>query len=235
MENKIKCPHCSVTAYINWKTEWLSIPRSRVQEKHYSKIVDLVILANDEWHTHYAACPECEELIIVLERVGPSNPLEYFAYPRFPKVESIGSEVPEHLRKDYEEAHAVLSISTRASAVLSRRILQEILREHGYESGDLSTQINGVLTEEDPKRSLPPALYETIDAVRHFGNFSAHPVTDKTTLQVIEVENGEAEWCLQIIIELFDHYYVKPAITHKALDALNEKLQRAGKPPMQGI
>ena len=243
MENNLECPHCSVMAYMDWNTQRLSVPRSRVKE-YYSNQGDLPTLANDEWYVHYVACPNpnCRELIIMLERRRPNDSLEYFAHPRFPKSESIGSEVPEPLRKDYEEAHAVLSISPKASAVLSRRILQEILREHGYESRSLSTQINDVLNEEEPMRSLPPTLYKTIDAVRHFGNFAAHPVadkttlplTDKTTLQVIEVESGEAEWCLRIIVELFDHYYVKPANTRKALDALNETLQKAGKPPMRG-
>lgn len=33
-----------------------------------------------------------------------------------------------------------------------------------------------------------------VDAIKNFGNFSAHKITDKTSLQVIEVEPHEAEF-----------------------------------------
>jgi hypothetical protein len=55
-------------------------------------------------------------------------------------------------------------------------------------------------------------------------------VTDQTTLQVIAVEPGEAEWCLEILEEMFDHYYVRPAVAAARKAALNAKLVAAGKP-----
>ena len=42
------------------------------------------------------------------------------------------------MKDDYEEAALVLSISPKASAALSRRCLQTILREHGYGQKDLA-------------------------------------------------------------------------------------------------
>ena len=58
----------------------------------------------------------------------------------------------------------------------------------------------------------------------------AHPITDLTSLQIIDVEPGEAEWCLEIVAGVLDHYYVKPAANAKKLDELNQKLKQAGKP-----
>ena len=81
---------------------------------------------------------------------------------------------------------------------------------------------------------LPTALHEMIDAIRNVGNFGAHRITDKTTLQVIDVEPHEAEFCLDIIEGLFDHYYVKPALTEQRMTELNKKLTAAGKPPAKG-
>jgi hypothetical protein len=66
--------------------------------------------------------------------------------------------------------------------------------------------------------------------IRNLGNFSAHPVTDQTTLQIIDVEPGEAEWCLEILEDMFDHYYVKPAQARIRKAALDAKLTAAGKP-----
>jgi hypothetical protein len=88
-----------------------------------------------------------------------------------------------------------------------------------------------VLNEQDPAKAIPSSLRLTIDAVRNFGNFSAHPVTDQTTLQVISVDPGEAEWCLDIIDEMFDHYYMRPAEAVARKAALDAKLAAVGKPP----
>jgi Domain of unknown function (DUF4145) len=121
-------------------------------------------------------------------------------------------------------------ISTKASAALSRRCLQTILRNQGYAQRDLAHQIDALLGEQDLAKAIPMALRETVDAIRNFGNFSAHPVTDQTTLQIIPVEPHEAEWCLEILEEMFDHYYVRPAQAAARKAALNAKLAAAGKP-----
>jgi hypothetical protein len=47
---------------------------------------------------------------------------------------------------------------------------------------------------------------------------------------VIEVEPHEAEWCLEIIEELFEHFYVGPAVAEAKKAALDAKLVAAGKP-----
>ena len=126
-----------------------------------------------------------------------------------------------------------MPISAKASAALSRRVLQGILKQNGYTSSNLARQIDAALSEGDPQKSLPPTIRKTIDAVRNFGNFAAHPITDQTSLQVIDVENGEAEWCLEIVEALFNHYYIQPALNAKRIDALNERLKGAGKPPVK--
>jgi hypothetical protein len=70
----------------------------------------------------------------------------------------------------------------------------------------------------------------TVDGIRNFGNFSAHPISDVTSLQIIDVEPEEAEWCLEILEGLFDHFYVGPAAAAKKKAALDAKLAAAGKP-----
>jgi hypothetical protein len=94
-------------------------------------------------------------------------------------------------------------------------------------------QIDAALNETNASKALPLALRENIDAIRNFGNFSAHPVTDKTTLQIVDVEEGEAEWCLQLLVDAFEHYYVAPAKAAAKRAALAAKLSGAGKPPMK--
>jgi hypothetical protein len=153
------------------------------------------------------------------------------AYPMSTNRRPTPKDVPTEIKEDYEEACRVLPISEKASAALSRRCLQAILRGQGYGQHDLARQIDALLAEPNPSKSIPTGLRATVDAIRNFGNFSAHPITDQTTLQVIDVESGEAEWCLDILEEMFDHYYVKPAEAAARKAALDAKLKAAGKPP----
>jgi hypothetical protein len=121
------------------------------------------------------------------------------AYPRTTRRKPTPQEVPNTIKQDYEEACMVLSDSNKASAALSRRCLQAILRSQGYTQKDLAQQIDALLREQDPAKAIPTALRVTVDAIRNFGNFSAHPVTNETTLQIIDVEPDEAGWCLAIL------------------------------------
>jgi hypothetical protein len=143
---------------------------------------------------------------------------------------SVPTDVPAPIAQDYIEACSVLPVSAKASAALSRRCLQHILRSHGYKARDLASEIDLLLNETDPLKALPMRLRETIDAIRNFGNFAAHPNENKTTLEIIDVEPHEAEWCLEVIEELFEHFYMGPAIAAAKKAALNAKLASGGKP-----
>lgn len=80
---------------------------------------------------------------------------------------------------------------------------------------------------------LPSFLAEGIDAVRNLGNFAAHPIKSKNTGEIVEVEEGEAEWLLDVLEGLFDFYFVQPAALREKREQLNRKLKDAGKPEMK--
>jgi hypothetical protein len=106
-----------------------------------------------------------------------------------------------------------------------------VLRDAGYIQRNLADQIDAVLTEADPLKAIPTGLRTTLDLVRNFGNFAAHVINDQTTLQIITVEEHEAEYCLDVLDALFDQYYIKPAEALRRKEALNAKLSMARKPP----
>lgn len=142
----------------------------------------------------------------------------------------IPPEVPPRMVEDYKEACLVLADSPKASAALSRRCLQNLLRDAaGVKPGDLFDAIQQVLDS----KTLPSSIAESIDAVRAIGNFAAHPIKSKSTGEVVDVEPDEAEWNLDVLESLFDFYYVLPARAKAKKDALNQKLQAAGKPPVK--
>jgi uncharacterized protein Smg (DUF494 family) len=136
-------------------------------------------------------------------------------------------EVPEAIRQDYIEACLVEPYSKKASAALARRCLQNMLRDNGIKKGDLSKEIDEAMDK------LPSHLAESIDAIRHIGNFAAHPIKSSSTGEIVDVEDEEAEWALDVLEYLFDFYYVQPAATKRKKEAMNKKLADLGKPPLK--
>lgn len=140
------------------------------------------------------------------------------------------TEVPRNFAEDYTEACLVIPDSPKASAALSRRCLQSILRDVAkVKPGDLVDEIQEVLD----RRTLPAHIPEALDAVRVIGNFAAHAIKNKKTGEIVPVEPGEAEWNLDVLESLFDFYFVQPAMLQGKKAALNKKLQEAGKPPLK--
>jgi hypothetical protein len=131
---------------------------------------------------------------------------------------------------DYREACLVLSDSPKASAALSRRCLQNLLREVArVKPSNLADEIQQVIDSG----KLPSSLVDSIDAIRNVGNFAAHPMKSQRSGEILSVEPGEADWNLDVLEALFDFYFVQPEVIRKKRDALNKKLQDAGKPPMK--
>ena len=233
----MKCPHCTVMIQPDWNTGKIDPKSSReVEPDDYFPRGPYIETA---WMWEATECPACNNAIInisVIDVDDPAEPLsQHLAYPRFPKRKPIGDAVPETLRADYIEACNILPASAKASAALSRRILQAILNDQGYKSDTLYQQVDSVLKEGSPGKVLPSSIRGTIDAVRNLGNFAAHAITDKSRLQVINVDADEAKWCLEIIEALFEHYYsTASAKGKKRLENLDAKLASADKPTMLG-
>lgn len=181
------------------------------------------------------ACAFCGGVVVVArqwrEAESGSGPW-WVVLPRYaarPVPAEVQQESPD-IAADFEEAAAVLPISAKASAALSRRCLQALLADKaGAQQKNLSKQIDAVL----PK--LPTELAKDLDAVRQIGNFAAHPQKEMQTGSILDVEPHEAEWTLEVLEGLFDLYYVQPARSAARRQELNEKLKKAGKPPMKDL
>jgi hypothetical protein len=223
----MKCSHCSIAFHDNWIENDVKRNGASVFENESPE--------SGAWILRTAHCPGCKKHTIQINRriiLSGQKLLEWRQiYPVGSNRGPVPMEVPTEIAEDYIEACSVMPLSIKASAALSRRCLQNILHANGYKAKDLAKEIGLILNEADPKKALPARLRETIDGIRNFGNFAAHPVNDKTALQIINVEPHEAEWCLEMIEELFDHFYVGPAIAKARKAALDAKLASAGKPP----
>lgn len=218
MEKKrIDCPHCSV----NFP---LQVGTKPVTSKH-----------EGHWWVQHTHCPACEKAIIWLlysrsivygpTYHTPSGTLvTTLVYPRGTNRQPVPTEVPDEYAEDYREACLILRDSPKASAALSRRCLQHVLREKaGIKSNNLFEEIQKV------RGSLPSNIASLLDVPRDIGNIAAHPMKNADTGLIVSVEPWEAEWCLEIIEALFDYYFVMPAKNAARKRRLNEKMEQARK------
>jgi len=219
----MKCPHCRDSFFSNFKAAALGVD------------------ATGGWYLQQDQCPSCKRFIFVLEYghaivnaqgklVQITSERQLQVYPKGSLRPPCPKEVPKDLASDYGEACLVLPDSAKASAALSRRCLQHLLRETAkVKHADLSNEIQELLN----RGTLPSHIAEALDAIRNIGNFAAHPIKSQHSGEVIEVEPGEAEWNLVVLESLFDFYFVQPAILQAKKTALNAKLKEAGKPPVK--
>ena len=233
----MKCPYCIVEINPSWNVGNVNVKKAFDGERD-DEAWRLGFVIETGWSWQAAECPSCRNDIILLNIHDVSDPdpplAQYTAYPSYSKRKIVSDRVPVALKKEYEEACQVLAISPKASAALSRRILQAMLEERGYSAERLARQIDSVMGETCPDNILPNSIRQKIDAIRNVGNFAAHPMADATTFEIINVELEEAEWCLEIIEELFDHYYnTSYKEDTERIERLNEKLRRANKPQVK--
>jgi hypothetical protein len=216
----MKCPHCQTHFHDKPKSDLLAQDGSGV------------------WGTLTRICPQCLKIVIEIvcaeKYMGPGRgnyfhnvSQRFLGYPRAPNRPAPPPEVPRGFSDDYIEAALVLTDSPKASAALSRRCLQHILREKAdVGPSSLAAEIDEILS----RKMLPAHLAEAIDAIRNIGNFAAHPIKSTTSGEIVPVEPGEAEWNLDVLDGLFDFFFVQPKILKKRRAALDAKLSAAGKP-----
>ena len=200
------------------------------------------------WGVAYTTCHACRKVVLKVGKAQATrNQLNaiYFVsmqqpmtlaqsfqlvHPRGSSRQPVPTAVPAEFSADYSEACLVLPDSEKASAALSRRCLQYLLREKaGFKKRDLADQIQEALDS----KTLPSHLADDLDAIRVIGNFSAHPNKSTSTGEIVDVEPHEAEWSLNVLEGLFDFYFVQPERAKARRAAINEKLKSAGKPPMK--
>lgn len=227
----MKCPHCSVEFHDEPKYVWLgkdsegiwvlkklSCPNPRCRKDIY-KLLDAEIPRID---FAFGAPVSPKQLTSIKNSI--------LIRPKVSNRPPIPVEVPQEYAADYREAYLVLVDSPKASAALSRRCLQSILKEKaGFKDKDLFKEIQLALDS----KTLPTHIADSIDAIRNIGNFAAHPIKSLSTGEIVPVEPGEPEWNLEVIEMLFDFYFDQPKRARLRREALNTKLQEAGKPVMK--
>jgi len=211
------CPHCGIgisNEWSEWREECYPVPDKDEDYDEGNKIISCY-------------CPDCYQFIIKLQHgtgYDGDDLLEIdndlLVYPKFPITKQISKYVPRKYADLHKEATQVNGISPRASATLSRYLLQMVLHEElKIKKINLAEEIE----ELEKLQSIPSTLVTMLQVFRKMANFGAHPKKSTNSGEIIEIEKGEAEVMLELMEELFDYIFVKPKQQEEFLKNINEK------------
>ncbi|WP_045430206.1 DUF4145 domain-containing protein [Acinetobacter calcoaceticus] len=123
------------------------------------------------------------------------------------------SYIPKAILADYNEACLIRDLSPKASATLSRRCLQGMIRDFwGETKSRLIDEIYAI------KDRIDPITWQAIDAVRKIGNIGAH--MEKDIDLIIDVDPNEAQMLIGLIEMLMKEWYIARHERQKQLEAL---------------
>lgn len=212
------CPNCSTGVKIKWFEETIPV---EVEERFIDK----------GYVIQRGFCPECNQLIIFL-RYGHCKQVnydefwvdtvtnEYLISPQFSNRKTLSDTIPEKYVQLFQESEQVNNISPRASATLSRYLLQMLLHEELHiHKRNLEDEIK----ELEGSSNIPTKLVTMLQVMRRVANFGAHPKKSTNSNEIVEVEAGESAVMLDLLEEVFDYIFVKPKQQELFLKGIEEK------------
>lgn len=195
MSNSFTCPFChkEIAKSSDTYTEhWVS--RSSVRMRSNPPAPGQLCIS-------YYTCPSCKEISIIINvdsdpSIGVVNVRPRSFAKKFPTY------IPEAIRNDYEEACAIINLSPKASATLSRRCLQGMIRDFFQISkNSLYEEIDAI------KSNIPAEQWAVLDGLRRIGNIGAH--MEKDINLIIDIEPDEAQKLIKLIELLIQQWYIE--------------------------
>lgn len=192
------CPFCGITLPVTDDTHQVNYPSFSNGTGHgYS--INGAYTTNDCISIDMYKCPECKNISVIASSLGKGfkKPFRVLVNPTS-SAKQYPDYIPKAIRDDYEEAYSIVNLSPKASATLSRRCLQGMIRDFwNIKKSKLADAINEL------QNKVTSSQWKAIDSVRKIGNIGAHMESDINT--IVEVDSGEAEKLLKLIELLIDN------------------------------
>ena len=113
--------------------------------------------------------------------------------------------------KEYEVAVQVLVTPTDGGPKRHKHF--------GIDKGNLNKEIDAV----GDNQMMPGEVVEALHLVRQYGNFGAHSIAGDSGV-IVDVQDGEADFMIELLDMLIDHAFVKPAKLEAIKASLEAKL-----------
>lgn len=191
-----KCPFCNTVCHDDG-----TIAKRCYESFEHSGVTNMQDTDTGMVVLEMSKCPECGKVAVELfsyykskEQIAP------YSYPTAAAI-PLPEYIPHSICADYIEAVSIVNASPKASATLSRRCLQGMIRDFwGIKKGRLVDEI------KELQERVPPAQWSAIDALRKIGNIGAH--MEKDVNIIVDVEPSEAKSLLKLIELLIEKWYI---------------------------
>lgn len=157
-QDVFNCPFCGVLATQFWTDLLAQLPGG----SHYASIA-----------AHVSICLNCEgQAFWVSPTRGKDADDAVMVVPEARGGPRPHVEMPDDVRKDYEEARRIVSASPRGACALLRFALQTLLQKHLGQGGKSPNEAIKALVAA----GLPVETQQALDVLRVVGNNAVHPL-----------------------------------------------------------
>src|SRR3989344_3316308 len=179
------------------------------KDSHWRRIdIEKPTLGDVGFGVSAITCPneECQKLFLTARlthsfNFRPTGEIQTWRLLPESEAKVLPDYIPEAIKEDYYEACRIRDLSPKASATLSRRCLQGMIRDFwGISDSTLKKEIDALEEKVDAD------VWESIDAVRSVGNIGSH--MEKDINIIIDVEPKEAQLLIGLIEQLVEEWYV---------------------------
>lgn len=196
MANDFLCPYCNHIAELNDSTFVEIRPSFEFPWQNYFPPKDSEITLG------IFKCPHCHEYTIRAQGTGSKVKTNLVNIRPNTLAKQFPDYIPKAIRQDYEEAYSIVSLSPKASATLSRRCLQGMIRDFW------EIKPSALFKEIDQlEHKIPVMQWKVLDGIRKVGNIGAH--MEKNINVIVDIDPGEAEKLLKVIEKLMNDWYVE--------------------------
>lgn len=210
-----KCPYCNSIFPLTNDTFRQYFPCFDGYNGRISLAQNGLIYNESTLQINFYLCPECKQYTITAEGKGDALPdSKVKIFPNSSAMQ-FPNYIPESIRNDYQEACAIVDLSPKASATLSRRCLQNMIRDFWkITKPTLFKEIEAL------DAVIPATQKKVLHSLRQIGNIGAHPETDVNTIIDINIQDASA---LIKVIEFFiDKWYIDRYEQEQLFNEINE-------------
>jgi hypothetical protein len=208
LDNSLTCPYCNAEIPLNSSTVRTRFPSFYYDDYESTEYCDTLKIT-------FIHCPRCEKSIINILGCGFQVLDHEVLFSPSSLAKQFPDFIPNHILQDYEEAFKIVNLSPKASATLSRRCVQAIIRDfYGISKPRLVDEIN-----ELKNKDIDIRMIQSLQSLRSISNIGAHPEIDINT--IVDIDPGEAEKLLRLIEILIEESYIRKNKRDQLFDEIN--------------
>lgn len=201
MQGGFQCPYCGMIMSLSESTYNTQYPSFENAGGYYHLSPGKEKVENSCLQIDFYKCPNCNQYSIIANGIGEAVRDVNVSIRPISSAKQFPKYIPEAIRQDYEEACAIVILSPKASATLSRRCLQGMIRDFwNIKESNLSKAI------EKLEGKIPVPQWNVIDGVRRIGNIGAH--MEKDINLIVDIDPDEAQKLIKLIEHLLEQWYI---------------------------